>query len=126
MLAAAAAPAFVQASSLMPIYVPKTTMLTLWGDGLHDDSAALQAIFEGKDVVRRDGSILNRRPDGSFYLAKGTYAIGSPLVWTDQMNGSTIEDCHFVGLKKLDSFIEVKPRGPYRNAAHGRYWGSLA
>ena len=40
LIAAAAAPAIVRADSLMPLYVPRPPKL--WGDGIHDDTAALQ------------------------------------------------------------------------------------
>lgn len=65
LLAAAAAPALVRASSLMPIYVPPAPkiltpadfgavgdpLLTLWADGVHDDTAALQALIGGAAVL---------------------------------------------------------------------------
>ena len=44
-----AAPAIVQASSLMPLWTPK---LILWGDGIHDDSEALEAWLNGGRVLR--------------------------------------------------------------------------
>ena len=47
MLAAAAAPAFVKAGVLMPV---RDTRLILWGDGIHDDTQALQAALDGFSV----------------------------------------------------------------------------
>jgi hypothetical protein len=79
-LALAAAPAIVKASSLMPIYVPK---LVLWGDGVTDDSAALQAFIGGSPIIY-NGSIL-RALDGHIRLPAGEFLLASaPL----QINGS--------------------------------------
>lgn len=78
MLALGAAPAIVRAESLMKIVVPKRDLLyegrpirqgiygiefveehELYGDGIHDDTAALQAWFDGKTVIdRRTGFLL--------------------------------------------------------------------
>lgn len=81
MLAAAAAPAFVKADSLMKIVAPRQDLIlaadyTLWGDGIHDDSAAFQALIDGKPVSYL-GQELKRGPDGSIYLPTGTFAVGA-------------------------------------------------
>lgn len=77
-LAAAAAPAVVRAGVLMPIYVPAPPhILRLWGDGIHDDRAAMQALFDGGPVFAPDGRILERLsnqvaiPAGTFLMAGG-------------------------------------------------------
>lgn len=51
-----AAPAIVAASSLMPVSAKLLLDLPpkLWGDGIHDDTAALQALLDG---VRPGGSV---------------------------------------------------------------------
>ncbi len=62
MLVAAAAPAIVRAESLMPIYVPKIIVpgdTILWGDGVHDDTMALQALIDGKKVWTPDGRVIS-------------------------------------------------------------------
>lgn len=53
MLAAAAAPAIVRAESIMRLVVPRS--LILWGDGIHDDTAALRAFFNGGLIYRPSG-----------------------------------------------------------------------
>ena len=126
MLAAAMAPAIVKASSLMPIYVPKIilpTGLVLWGDGVHDDSIALQALIDGKDVVRHDGATFTRRADGAIYLASGTYALSSALKLTG--DGHTITGCNFIGLGNPESLINItQPKGSMRPVKHGYKWGA--
>lgn len=90
MLAAASAPAFVKADSLMRLAVPRGAMVTpaglvIWGDGVHDDTAALQAALDGRLVVRPDGT-----PFGGF-LGGGTYRVLSPLVIGPAFSGRTRE-----------------------------------
>ena len=76
-LATAAAPAIIKASALMPIYVPRPEILTLWGDGIHDDAAALQAFVSG-GVVNYMGKHI--AGDGRVCMfPSGTFAIGSSI-----------------------------------------------
>jgi hypothetical protein len=83
MLAAAAAPAFVKAGVLMPvrkIIVPPTLTaapLVLWGDGVTDDTAAMQAAIRGEPVINRNGSKVNQA--GTIFLAGGTYRISQTI-----------------------------------------------
>lgn len=56
MLAIGAAPVIVRASSLMPLYVPPK--LILWGDGVHDDTEAAQALLDGRRIVRTPAGVL--------------------------------------------------------------------
>jgi len=64
-LATAAAPALVRAESLMPIYVPPPPrLLTLWGDLLHDDTDAIQAIADGKPVLFNGAEVRQLPPSG--------------------------------------------------------------
>lgn len=51
-LALGAAPAIIKAESLMKLYVPPK--LILWGDGIHDDTRALQAAINGEEVIVKD------------------------------------------------------------------------
>lgn len=53
-------------------------MPTLWGDGIHDDTEALQALFDGKEVIHGDNVIV-RRCAGDFRLAGGTFRISKTL-----------------------------------------------
>jgi hypothetical protein len=104
MLAAAAAPAFVKASSLMPIYVPKQEVLTLWGDGVHDDSAALQALIDGKEVVRHDGVKWERAPDGWLYFRDQSFKLSKTVNLSPDSNVS-FERIYFTPTDQLkDTF----------------------
>jgi hypothetical protein len=47
-------------------------MHTLYGDGVHDDSVALQAFINGEEVRWRN-EILRMSPGGSIELPPGTY-----------------------------------------------------
>ena len=78
-LAAAAAPAIVKSENLMRIVVPRPALLTLWGDGVHDDAQALQALIGGQSVAFQ-GRAFGPRPDGSIYLPAGTFAMGAAAV----------------------------------------------
>jgi hypothetical protein len=65
-LAALAAPAIVRAESLMRLPPRRLLVPVLWGDGLHDDTAALQLLIDnarGQDIE----------------FPPGTYKISSPL-----------------------------------------------
>lgn len=75
-LAASMAPAIARSGVLMPIYVPKPDLLRLWGDGMHDDTLALQAIFDGKPVFGAEPF----SEGGSVYLSGGIYRISSTIL----------------------------------------------
>lgn len=76
-----AAPAVVHAGNLMKVYTPRP--LTLWGDGVHDDTAALQDFISGNKVkfVRQ---VLEPMigPDGhkAIVLPRGIFATSAPLL----------------------------------------------
>lgn len=82
-LALAAAPAIVRADSLMRI-VPIDTLvlwddvgIILYGDGVHDDTKALQALINGAaKVVRPDGTVHGRRLIGGAYRVTDTLQMG--------------------------------------------------
>ena len=78
MLAAAMAPAIVRSGSLMKVVVPKVIIpsyLTLWGDGVHDDTQALQHLLAGGLVMSAGGVLLGgntgvvRIPSGNFNIS---------------------------------------------------------
>jgi hypothetical protein len=54
-LAAGMAPMVVSAGVLMPVRSIIVPLPIMWGDGIHDDSAAFQALIDGRPVERRDG-----------------------------------------------------------------------
>lgn len=106
MLAAAAAPAIVKSDSLMRIVVPRPLLLTLWGDGVHDDAQAIQALVSGQSVVF-GGREFGPRPDGSIYLPSGTFAVGAAAVIGSGAklfgNGTTLKALH------KGPMLELKP-----------------
>ena len=91
-LAAGVAPAFIGSSILMPVrklltptFVPSgtgaTTMtaqewLRLHGDGVTDDSAALQAWLDGEPVLGPDGQLLGSVLTGGIYRVGDTIQLG--------------------------------------------------
>ena len=94
MLAAATAPAFVKADSLMRLAVPRGMTQTaggllIWGDGIHDDTAALKAYMRGERVVWAS------EPLSPFtgLMRGGTFRITSKLVLADgaQLIGGRID-----------------------------------
>ena len=88
MLALGAAPAIVRASSLMPIWVPPApSLLTLAGDGLIDDTAALHAYIRGEPVWFR-GAVLQAL-DGVVRLPAATFNLNTSLTLT---RGDTVYD----------------------------------
>lgn len=61
MLAACAAPAIASSGSLMRIFPTVTAKITLWNDGIRDDTAAIQALFDGLPVYSAGGVLLPPR-----------------------------------------------------------------
>ncbi len=86
MLAAAAAPAFVQPGSLMRIFVPDQRLI-LVGDGFTDDTAALQALLSGKQVFDANGA-----PIMPLRLPQGDYMLSSTITLSSDahLDGSVI------------------------------------
>lgn len=71
------APAVVRAGSLMGVvYRPHALIVfrhTLYGDGVHDDTRALQAFFNGLEVIEyRTGLPARSKIHGGSYLISGT------------------------------------------------------
>lgn len=57
-------------------------MLVLWGDGIHDDTEALQTVLDGQPVVRMDSRVQG-----------GTYRITRPVLMG---NWSSIADATII------------------------------
>lgn len=98
-LAVLATPAIVRASSLDPIQdIYKVRTHTLWGDGIHDDGAAIDAYMRGLPIKRPNGDrieAIGRNP----YLPKGAYRISSSGGKLPPVSATIGEDRHkeFVG-----------------------------
>lgn len=74
-LALGLAPAIVRASSLMPVIARIPDSLILYGDGIHDDTKAMQAFMDGMKVIRPDGSAAMGGP-----ITTGTFLISDTLI----------------------------------------------
>lgn len=80
-LATCVAPAIVRASSLMPLVVRADVApgLILYADGIHDDTAALQALLDGKQVLNVLGEPMPRFAEP--LLRGGMYRITDTLIF---------------------------------------------
>jgi hypothetical protein len=118
MLTACAAPAIVRADSLMRI-VPvstiiarpadiltlsrATTMLTLWGDGIHDDTEALQAAINGLPVNAINPRSLLQSKRGTMIIG-GQYALSKTIHIPDSPDYSiSLIGNHFQFKKGVDA-----------------------
>lgn len=121
-LAAAVAPAVVRAESLMRVVSPKlAASFILYGDGIHDDTIAINALLAGKLVMTAAGVIIPQ-DQRVVRLPAGDYSVSSPLVVSrndteiigskftrqdrvedcfvkveDGVNRISLIDCHFTG-----------------------------
>jgi Pectate lyase superfamily protein len=99
LFSAIAAPAIVKAENLMPIFVPKLIVpsLELFGDGITDDTTALNHLLAGGSVMYKDSFL--KAQDGTIYLPTGSYLVESSLVINRNSVsvdglGSRIITCH--------------------------------
>lgn len=109
-----AAPAIVAASSLMPVKAALLLPPKLWGDGVHDDTAAFQAMLDaaqksGKPLFLRGGqsyritSTLHVNSivhiDGATFVADGK--MDAMLRFNDGAGGSSLREC-MIDARKAD------------------------
>lgn len=73
-LAGAVAPAIVKAGSIMQIKAAPS--LYLWGDGVHDDTEAMQALFDGLSVRTPSGILVGK---GVISLPPGEFLISNTI-----------------------------------------------
>jgi hypothetical protein len=110
LLAASAAPAFVKAESLMKLYVPP---LVLWGDGIHDDTKALQAFFDGRAVKVMDTGQALTLDGRSFEMRDGRYLLSETIILPSGP-GSSITGCYFAKQHfRGDTLFKVIPPPGY-------------
>lgn len=107
--AAGMAPAICKAEILMPvrkIIVPSkmTETLILWGDGVHDDSKALQAVINGSHVISPDGKPIGRTLDA------GTFLIGSTLTF-DRHTDMEFLNSRFIAKESFHGPVLSFPEG---------------
>ena len=99
MLATAAAPAIVKLSSIMPV-VQLSDGLILWGDGIHDDTRAIQALLDGGRIVRSSDGILI--PNG--YIYGGDFLISETV---NISSGNVISGSNFKIKGNVDPYINI-------------------
>jgi len=61
----------------------------LYGDGIHDDTDALNAFLNGKEVLTIDGEVIQKQSFGDIgkvYLPHGTYRTSSAIVIENSFN----------------------------------------
>jgi len=66
------------AASAAPALATRFDYPTLYGDGVRDDTAGLQALIDGKPVYLADGSL--HSPTN--HIRAGSYTINEPLSFT--------------------------------------------
>jgi len=105
-----AAPALVKVSSLMPISVPRPPKL--WGDGIHDDTKALQWFIDNN----KNGIIVI--PEGLIYRVTNTLRVAltgsetfivrnSTFIYDDGKHVLNIERAGYFEINKVN-FISTK------------------
>jgi hypothetical protein len=76
-LAAGMAPMVASAGVLMPV---RPAAIILYGDGIHNDTLALQALFDGNKYVFDQRTGMYMEQSGTIRLSHGSYIVSSPLV----------------------------------------------
>jgi len=104
MLAAAAAPAIVRVDSLMKIVVPKPDYLMLVGDGIADDTLALQTLLRGGLVMSVGGVLLGK--DELLRIPQGDYLISETLLL--ERSNFEFTGSRIMATKKLDYFLDAR------------------
>jgi len=104
MLAAAMAPAVVKSSSLMKIATPKPLLLTLYGDGVHDDTSALQTLLAGGMVLSKSGLILGKDA-GVLCIPSGVFSVTETLKFS--RNNVLFENSDIHYKKPVPHLLEI-------------------
>jgi len=90
-LAAGVAPYVSTAAGvLMPV---RKRAIWLWGDGYHDDTEALQALFDGLPV-KNVGLATAHNVGGHIHLSRGHFLITSTIFMASNSN-SVVRDSYF-------------------------------
>lgn len=71
----------------------------IYGDGIHDDAAGLQAALRGEDFISHDSCV--RVMDGVVHINSGTYLIGETLDLTGSQVQGVLTNSLFTADKSL-------------------------
>lgn len=119
-----AAPAIIAIDNLMPV---RPWMPVLYGDGIHDDWAGLQALVNGEAVdIRAKADYVSNAPELGFTSMQNTYSLSKPLI----MPANTIRRDHFYSDRFLKirgfsgALIEFEP-GHHHSTWQGVYIGEF-
>ena len=63
----------------------------LWGDGLHDDTDALNAFFRGEKIESSAGVFVSQNS-----LSDGKFLVSRPILIKDRQERMSVDGCHFV------------------------------
>lgn len=91
------------AVAVMPKWATKLLpeTYTLWGDGIHDDSPALNALLNGKahlvDIRDKHTHMVGR----TIHISSGTYLLGSMIYIPNGLNG-IIEKSYFTATPEFN------------------------
>lgn len=112
-----AAPAVIAAGSLMPIRsIERLLMPTLWGDGIHDDTDALQAALSGKPFrnMRPDNCWIENLPTGTkLVMKRGLYLLNKTATITPRMDGAFTMNQNCFDLRKGADFDFLNGKSAY-------------
>lgn len=117
--AASLAPAIVRAANLMPI---STRNPVLWGDGVHDDTSALQAMI--RDAARK--GVPCNLPPGNFFLKSTLVLNGHAVAWNsaavtaDHADTILACDCHTTEIWLTN--LHIERAGPPSSAGISINW----
>lgn len=112
-LALAAAPSIVRASSLMPLWVPPKAII--WGDGVHDDAAGLAALFAGLPYVIKAASagVIRRDEAGRVSIDRGDFFMTEALPMSTGMSVTNSRFKIDQALSKVKAAVVVSPKEGY-------------
>ena len=82
----------IKGAALVALPSPKGASLKLYGDGVHDDSEALEALFNGPPVDATKG-LIRRLSGGCVMLCNGTFRLTKPVRLPVDFNIALGEGC---------------------------------
>jgi hypothetical protein len=89
------------------------TAVVLYGDGTHDDAAAVQAFLDGEDVTWADGTEVGDKLSGH------TFAVGVPIDLTPRKEGGFREMQHCTFVPTAGNVIAVVRGTIIEGVTHG-------